>query len=64
LSLFPILGGTRSYFSGSGISLIYVENIAVESNITCINIELEPEVLESFFLNDHQWHSEPMQHFI
>jgi hypothetical protein len=52
LSLFPILGGTCSYFSGSGISPIYVEKYRSGEHITCVNIELEPEVLESFFLND------------
>lgn len=57
----PVFDRTRSYFSGSGISPAYVEEGRSGERTTYIDIEIEPEVLKSFFLSDRQWHSEPMQ---
>ncbi|NJL37083.1 MAG: helix-turn-helix transcriptional regulator [Leptolyngbyaceae cyanobacterium SM1_4_3] len=57
----PCLGGKHGYFSGSGISPAYVETYRTGDHITCVNVEFEPEVLESFFLTDCQRDSEPMQ---
>lgn len=57
----PSFGGTCGYFSGSGISPAYVETNRSGDRVTSINIEIEPEVLESLFLNDRQRHSESIQ---
>jgi AraC-like DNA-binding protein len=60
-NLHPSLGGTRGYFSGSGISPAYVEINHGGERLTFIDIEIKPEVLESFFLPDRQQYSERMQ---
>ncbi|PIG90530.1 AraC family transcriptional regulator [Gloeocapsopsis sp. IPPAS B-1203] len=57
----PSLGGTRGYFSGSGISPAYVETNFSGDRVTFIDIEIEPEVLEPFFLSDRQRHSESIK---
>jgi AraC-like DNA-binding protein len=57
----PVFDRTRSYFSGSGISPAYVEAGRSGERRTYVNIQLGPEVLESFFLTDRQRHSEPMK---
>jgi AraC-like DNA-binding protein len=57
----PVCDRTRSYFSGSGISPAYVEAGHSGERRTYVNIEIEPVVLESFFLNDRQRYSEPIQ---
>ena len=44
----PNLGGTRGYFSGSGISPAYVEKHRGGERLACVNVELEPELLASF----------------
>lgn len=48
---------TRSYFSGSGISPAYVEEFKTGQHTVFVNVEIEPEVLESFFLADGQYRS-------
>ncbi len=57
----PDLGGARGYLSGSGISPAYVETNYSGEHLTFIDIGIKPEVLETFFLNDRQRHSEPMK---
>jgi AraC-like DNA-binding protein len=59
--LHPSFGGTCGYFSGSGISPAYVETNRSGDRVTSINIEIEPDVLESLFLGDRQRHSESIQ---
>jgi AraC-like DNA-binding protein len=59
--VYPNLGGTHSYFSGSGISPAYVKKHRCGERVTLVNIEIEPELLESFFLNDRQRQSESMK---
>ena len=51
-SIHPKLGGTRGYFSGSGISPAYVEQYQGEQRLTWVNIEIKPELLNSVFLTD------------
>lgn len=51
--LHPTLGGSRSYFSGSGISPGYLECTYARQRVTCVNVELEPELLESTFGEIH-----------
>lgn len=48
--LHPTVGGTDSYFSGSGVSPAYVEKYRDGECLTCINIEIDPELLHSSFL--------------
>ncbi|WNZ25525.1 helix-turn-helix transcriptional regulator [Leptolyngbya sp. NK1-12] len=45
----PNLGGMRSYFSGSGISPAYIEKYQGEEHALIVNIEIEPELLDTFF---------------
>lgn len=59
--VYPTLGGTLSYFSGSGISPAYVKKHCSGERITWVNIEIEPKLLESFFLDHRQRHSDPMK---
>ncbi len=54
----PNLGGTRSYFSGGGISPSYVCKYRAGEHLTAVNVEIEPELLESFFLQDGQYSSD------
>ncbi|AFY44797.1 helix-turn-helix transcriptional regulator [Nostoc sp. PCC 7107] len=49
----PRLGGTRSYFSGSGISPAVTDKHQGGGRLSFVNVEIEPEVLESF-LDDAQ----------
>ena len=44
----PKLGGTRGYFSGSGISPAYVEKHRGGQRLAAVNVEIEPELLASF----------------
>lgn len=53
----PVLGGTRSYFSGSGVSPAITEKHQSGGRLSFVNVEIEPEVLESF-LDDGQRHLE------
>ncbi|NDJ19824.1 helix-turn-helix transcriptional regulator [Myxacorys almedinensis] len=57
----PKFGGTRSYFSGSGVSPAYVEQNHAGKRIIYVNVGIEPEVLKALFLGDRAWQSEPMQ---
>ncbi|WP_231865533.1 helix-turn-helix transcriptional regulator [Anabaena sp. FACHB-709] len=49
----PRLDGTRSYFSGSGVSPGVTEKHQGGGRLSFVNVEIEPEVLESF-LDDGQ----------
>ncbi|BAU40255.1 helix-turn-helix transcriptional regulator [Leptolyngbya sp. O-77] len=53
-NIYPRFGGTRSYFSGSGISPGYAESYQVGQRFTCINVEIKPEVLDSFLMGNCQ----------
>jgi AraC-like DNA-binding protein len=46
--LYPAFGGQRSYFSGSGISPPYAEQIERSQRVTQIHIHLLPSVFETF----------------
>jgi hypothetical protein len=54
----PNLGGTHSYFSGSGISHGYIEKCCARERLTCVSVEIEPELLDSFLLEDGQYSSD------
>jgi AraC-like DNA-binding protein len=54
----PNQGGTRSYFSGSGISPGYIEKHCAGERLTCVNVEIEPQLIESFLLEDGQYSSD------
>ncbi|MBE9051360.1 helix-turn-helix transcriptional regulator [Nostocales cyanobacterium LEGE 11386] len=54
----PNIGGTHSYFSGSGISPSYIEKYRAGECLTCVNVEIEPELLDSFLLEDGQYSSD------
>lgn len=51
----PTMGGTRSYFSGSGISPAVIGKNARGEHVTSINVEIEAQLLDSFFLEDEQY---------
>jgi AraC-like DNA-binding protein len=51
----PTMGGTRSYFSGSGISPAIISKQTKGGRVTSINVEIEPQLLDSFFLEDGQY---------
>ncbi|MEB3338123.1 MAG: AraC family transcriptional regulator [Leptolyngbyaceae bacterium] len=51
----PNLGGSCSYFSGSGISPGYVEKYRGGERLTAINIEIEPNYLSTFLQADPQY---------
>jgi AraC-like DNA-binding protein len=55
--VYPNLGGTCGYFSGSGISPAYVQKHRGGQRLTIVNVDIEPEWLDSFFLNDWQQYS-------
>lgn len=48
----PNLGGTCSYFSGSGISPAYIEKYRAGERLIDVSIEIEPEWLESFLIDE------------
>jgi len=54
----PNLGGTHSYFSGSGISPGYIEKYRAGERLTLVNVEIEPELLDSFLMEDGQYSSD------
>lgn len=54
----PNIGGMHSYFSGSGISPAYIEKHRAGERLTCVNVEIEPELLDSFLLEDGQYSSD------
>jgi AraC-like DNA-binding protein len=51
----PNIGGSCSYFSGSGISPSYVEKYRGGERLTIINIEIEPNYLNAFLQADPQY---------
>ncbi len=53
-----IVGGTHSYFSGSGISPSYVEKHRAGERLTAIDVEIEPELVDQFFREDGQYSSD------
>lgn len=53
-----IMGGTHSYFSGSGISPSYIGRQRGGERLTTVNVEIEPQLLESFLLEDGQYSSD------
>ncbi|MGG6285192.1 helix-turn-helix transcriptional regulator [Leptolyngbya sp. AN03gr2] len=60
-SIYPLFGGSCSYFSGSGLSPAYIERYQGGQRITHINVEIDPDVLESAFLDDHQRKSDTIR---
>lgn len=54
----PTFGTDHSYFSGSGISPGYVERQRGRERLTFINLEIEPKVMESVFLDARQRESD------
>jgi len=50
----PTLGGSRAYFSGSGLSPSYDESHYRGQRMTMVNVEIEPELLEPLFGEDEQ----------
>jgi AraC-like DNA-binding protein len=52
-AIHPNLGATRGYFSGSGISPGYVEKYRGRECLTTVNIEIDPDFLESYFQGGH-----------
>jgi AraC-like DNA-binding protein len=48
-SIHSTLGKTRAYFSGSGISPEYSDRYPVNQRLTWVDVEVEPELLESTF---------------
>ncbi|MDZ8105286.1 MAG: AraC family transcriptional regulator [Nostoc sp. DedQUE12a] len=54
----PTQGGTRSYFSGSGISPGYIEKYRAGERLISVNVEIEPELLDLFLLEDGQYSSD------
>jgi AraC-like DNA-binding protein len=49
--VYPTIGGTRSYLSGSGISPGYTANYQRCQRLIGVNIHLEPAILEPFLLD-------------
>jgi AraC-like DNA-binding protein len=56
----PDLGGDRSYFSGSGISPAVAEIYRAGEHLTCVNIEITPDVFKSWVLTEQQ-HSDALK---
>jgi AraC-like DNA-binding protein len=52
-----VMGGSCSYFSGSGISPSYIGKNRAGDRVTCVNVEIEPQLIESFF-QDGQYSSD------
>ena len=50
--IYPTLSKARSYFSGSGISPAFMEEYKTGQHLVCVNVEIEPEVLKSYFLEE------------
>jgi AraC-like DNA-binding protein len=51
-SIHPPFSKARSYFSGSGISPAYEDKYLTGQRLNIVNVEIEPELLESHFLAD------------
>lgn len=60
-SIHPTLGNARGYFSGSGISPDYVETYKANQQVSFVDIEIQPEMLNSLFLNGQQRQCSPIQ---
>jgi len=52
--VYPTFGGSRSYFSGSGISPSYVASYKRSQRLVGVNVHLEPQVLETFLSSSGQ----------
>lgn len=50
----PTLGGSRAYFSGSGMSPGYRECHYTEQRLMMVNVEIEPDLLEPLFGEEGQ----------
>lgn len=50
----PTFSKTKSYFSGCGLSPSYVERYRAGEHLTCVNIEIDPDLLHSVFLTEQQ----------
>lgn len=59
--IYPNLGSGRSYFSGSGISPATAGKFRAGEHLTCVNIEINPELLNSGFLMDQQGSSDTLK---
>lgn len=57
----PNLGGTRSYFSGSGISPAVAGFNRGGEHFTCVNIEIDPELFGSRFLTEQQRNADALK---
>jgi AraC-like DNA-binding protein len=57
----PNLGGGRSYFSGSGISPAVAGLQRAGERLTCIDIEIDPELFYTGFLSDPQREDESLK---
>jgi AraC-like DNA-binding protein len=53
----PTFNKTRSYFSGSGISPAYTDKFQIGRRLTIVNVEIEPEILNSYLLEDRKFAS-------
>ncbi|ESA35154.1 transcriptional family [Leptolyngbya sp. Heron Island J] len=53
-NIHPAFGNTLGYFSGSGISPGYVETYRAGQRVSCVDIAIQPEMLNSLVLNDQQ----------
>ncbi|NJK30558.1 MAG: helix-turn-helix transcriptional regulator [Acaryochloris sp. SU_5_25] len=57
-AVYPNLGGTCGYFSGSGMSPAYVEKFRSGERLISVNVEFEPEWLASFLQGDQSYDSD------
>lgn len=53
-SIHPPFSKACSYLSGSGIFPAYVDKYQIGQRLTVVDVEVEPELLESYFLADRQ----------
>jgi hypothetical protein len=58
--IYSTFGGTCGYFSGSGVSPAYVVKHRGGKRFTCVNVEIEPALLNSF-LTPEQRHSDTLR---
>ena len=54
-NLHPIIGGRRGYFSGSGVCPGLTKKYSGGEHFKAVNVEMEPELLKAFFLEDGQY---------
>lgn len=59
-TVYPNFGGTRSYFSGSGISPAYEVKHRGGEHLSVVNIEIEPNWLDTFLVGG-PWCSDNLQ---